>query len=89
MQAQYNTIHTHTYTHACTLEHTKTLSLTHTYIQSGISKCKTIRIVPIILILHYHAQSKFFARVGVKGSPVSNVIKRERVRTSKKGVNIA
>ena len=82
-------MHTHTYTHACTLEHTKTLS-THTYIQPGISKCKTIKIVPMILILHDHAQSKFFARVvGYTGSPVSNVIKRERVRTSKKGVNIA
>jgi len=83
-------MHTHTYTHACTLEHTKTLSHTHTYIQPGISKCKTIKIVPMILILHDHAQSKFFARVvGYTGSPVSNVIKRERVRTSKKGVNIA
>ena len=81
---------THTYTHACTLEHTKTLSLTHTYIQPGISKCKTIKIVPMILILHDHAQSKFFPRVvGCRGAPVSNVIKRERVRTSIKGVNIA
>jgi len=44
----------------------------------------------MILILHDHAQSKFFARVvGYTGSPVSNVIKRERVRTSKKGANIA
>ena len=56
-------MHTHTYTHACTLEHTKTLSLTHTYIQPGISKCETIKIVPMIWILHDHTQSKFFARV--------------------------
>jgi len=78
-------MHTHTYTHACTLEHTKTLSLTHTYIQLGISKCKTIKIVPMILILYDHAHSKFFARVvGCRGSPVSNIIKRERVRTSKR-----
>ena len=75
-------MHTHTYTHACTLE---TLSLTHTYIQPGISKFKTIKIVPMILILHDHAHSKFFARVvGCRESPVSSVIKRERVRTSKR-----
>ena len=82
-------MHTHTYTHACTLEHTKTLS-THTYIQPGISKCKTIKIVPMILILHDHAQSKFFARVvGCRGGAVSNVIRRERIRTCIKGKNIA
>jgi len=83
-------MHTHTYTHACILEHTKTLSLSHTYIQPGISLCKTIKIVPMILMLHDHAQSKFVARVvGCRGGPMSNVIKRERVRTSMKGVNIA
>ena len=50
---------------------------------------QTIKIVPMILILHDHAQSKFFARVvGCRGAPVSNIIKRERVRTSIKGVNI-
>ena len=78
-------MHTHIYTHAYTVEHMKTLSLTHAYIQPGISKFKTIKIVPMILILHDHAHSKFFARlVGCRGSPVSNVIKRERVRTSKR-----
>ena len=43
----------------------------------------------MILILHDHAQSKFFARVvGCREGPVSNVMKRERVRTSIKDVNI-
>ena len=80
-------MHTHTYTHACTLEHTKTLCLTHTYIQPGISKCKTIKIIPMISILHDHAQSKFFARVvGSRGSPMSNVIEKG---SEPKGVNIA
>jgi len=44
----------------------------------------------MILILHDHAQSKFFARVvGCRGGPVSNVVKREKVRTFIKGENIA
>jgi len=64
----------------------KTLSLPHTYIQRGM----TIKIIPMILILHDHAQSNFFARVvGCRGGPVSNIIKGERVRSSIKGVNIA
>jgi hypothetical protein len=78
-------MHTHTYTHACTLEHTKTLSLTHTYIQPGISKCKTIKIVPMILILHDHAQSKFFARVvGCRGSVPCVQRNKERTEQAKR-----
>jgi len=52
IQTKYITMHPHIYTHACTLEHAKTLSVTHTYIQPSISKCKAIKIVPKILILH-------------------------------------
>ena len=44
----------------------------------------------MILILHDHAQSKFFARaMGCRRPLLSNVIKRESVRTCIKGKNIA
>jgi len=80
----------------CICTHTRTTgthenTLSHTYLRTAWHLImQTIKIVPMILILHDHAQSKFFARVvGCRGPPVSNIIKRERVRTSIKCENIA